>query len=518
MPRVSPARASIVLLLCWQCIAAAADVLVVCPPEFRAALKPWMEHRTRQGHTITLLANAASAEQQRQIIRAEAQRGQPRFLLLMGDIDSIPAHLATAKVTPRYGSEPEIATDNWYADLDDDQVPDLAVGRLTADSPAELSAMVRKIVYYETAANAGRWRQRINFIAGIGGFGGLTDAAIEACAKKFICEGVPAAYQTTMTYASWRSPYCPDPRLFGRTAIERLNEGCLFWVYLGHGHTWGLDRVQVPGGEFSIMELSDVRRIRCMAGAPIALLLSCHSGAFDAPQDCLAEEMLRFEGGPVAVVCGSRLTMPYAMAVLCGEALKECFTQRRETLGEMLLQAKRNSVLRARTDEESQTLDTLAATLNAGSDLTEERREHLHLFNLIGDPLLRLPHPKSITLSTAESAAPGTEFVVTGTCDVDGPCIVELVVPRDRLSFRPTLRRVFEPTNAALAAYQATYQKANDGRLAATQTLAAEGRFSVRLSVPEDARGSLYVRAFVASDRETAHGAAAVRIVPAAGR
>lgn len=517
MPCLSRASIALIALLCWHATAPAADVLVVCPAEFRAALKPWLEHRTRQGHTIAFVPAATTAEEQRRAIRDQTLHDRsPRFLVLVGDADRIPMYLADAKVTVRWGSEPQIATDNWYADLDDDQVPDLAVGRLTADSPAELSSMVRKVIAYETAASAGRWRQRINFVAGLGGFGGLADAAIEACAKKFICDGVPAAYQTTMTYASWRSPYCPDPRLFGRTAIERLNEGCLFWVYLGHGHTWGLDRVQVPGGQFSIMELTDVRRVRCSEGSPIALLLSCHSGAFDAQQDCLAEELLRSESGPVAVVCGSRVTMPYAMAVLCGEALKECFRERRETLGEMLLTAKRSSVLRPRTDEESQSLDTLAATLNRGGDLAEERREHLHLFNLIGDPLLRLPHPKTAIVTAPESAAPGEEFSISGTCDLDGACIVELVVPRDRLTFRPTPRREFEPTNVALSAYQETYQKANDGRLAATQTLAAGGVFSARLTVPAEARGDCHVRIFISSDRDCAHGAAFVRIVPVA--
>jgi hypothetical protein len=224
--------------------------------------------------------------------------------------------------------------------------------------------------------------------------------------------------------------------------------------------------------------------------------------------------MLRSESGPVAVICGSRLTMPYAMAVLCGEALKECFALRRPTLGEMLLHAKRNSILRARTDQESQALDTLATTLNGGSDLVQERQEHLHLFNLIGDPLLRLPHPRSVMLSVPESCNPGDELQISGSCDLDGPCTVELVLPRDRLTFRPVPRQQFQPTNAALAAYQETYRKANDNRLGATQVLSAGGRFSARLPVPADARGEHHVRVFISGDRDCAHGAAAVRIAP----
>lgn len=512
--RFTTALAIALLLLCWHVPLRADEVLVVCREEFRPALQPWLAHRAAQGHRVKFVAAGETADQQRRAIRETAAGGNPTFLLLVGDVDRVPARLVDARVTVKWGSEPEIATDNWYADLDDDDVPELAVGRLSADTPDELAAMVRKIVAYETLASAGTWRRRINFVAGLGGFGGLADAAIEACAKRFICEGVPAAYHTTMTYASWRSPFCPDPRLFGHTALRRLNEGCLFWVYIGHGHAWGLDHVRVPGGEFSILELADLRRVRCSEGQPIALLLSCHAGAFDAPQDCLAEEMLRSEGGPVAAVCGSRVTMPYAMAALCAEAMRECFQQQRQTLGEMLLHAKRNTMLRPRTDEPSKVLDALAAALNPGSDLAEERREHLHLFNLLGDPLLRLPHPKSVELTVSESSAPGEVLRVSGVCDVDGDCTVELVVPRDRLPLRPAPRRQFDATPAVLAQYQETYEQANDGRLAATQTVSAGGLFSAQLAVPADARGACYVRVFVANHRECAQGAAPVRIEP----
>ena len=67
----------------------------------------------------------------------------------------VPAHYATAVVNVRFGSPPEIATDNWYADVDDDRLPDLAVGRLPCDSSAELASMVRKILEYERSVDFG---------------------------------------------------------------------------------------------------------------------------------------------------------------------------------------------------------------------------------------------------------------------------------------------------------------------------------------------------------------------------
>jgi hypothetical protein len=521
---MSPALAS------WLLVALSgvgADVLVVCPHEWRAPIQPWIEHRTRQGHEVALLSNQGTAEEIRGRIRQQAQDGQAKFLLLVGDAGTdagsntpvpsicVPTHLAAAKVNIRFGSEPQIATDNWYADLDDDGVPELAVGRLTADTSAELRTMIDKILAYETRIPAGAWRRRVSFVAGLGGFGALTDAVLEACTKRFITDGVPGCYNTTMTYANWRSPYCPHPADFKQTVIERLNEGCLFWVYIGHGQAHGLDQFAVPGGVYSILESRDLARLQCRQGAPIAFFLSCHTGAYDAPQDCLAEEMLRAPGGPVAVLCGSRMTMPYAMAVLGAEALKECFQNRRATVGEVLLYAKRSSVLGERSQEISRVLDLLAGALNAPGDLAEERREHVKLFNLIGDPLLRIPQPQSVRLRAPSEAAAGTTLAVEGTSGIDGPCLVELVVRRDRLPFTPPARQEFDSSASTRRLYGEVYRRANDTRVAAVETQCVDGVWQAVLSVPKDLRGACLVRALVQGEGDFAMGETALEVTRA---
>jgi hypothetical protein len=524
--RFAPFVRGICLLVLAVQPAAAAEIVVICPGAFRSALEPWVQHRSAQGHSIAIYANSGTSEELRQHIRDQAALPQDpaRFVVLVGDAEpaaatspalrarSVPTHLTEAKVNIRWGSEPHIATDNWYADVDGDQLPDLAIGRLTADTPNELAAIVKKIVDYERQADFGRWRGRINFVAGLGGFGALADAALEAVAKKFITEGVPPAYETTMAYASWRSPYCPDPREFHEVTLQRLNEGSLFWVYIGHGHPHGLDQMQLAGQRYRIFELPDVAKLRCQQGQPIALFLACYTGAFDATRDCLAEEMLRAPGGPVAILSGSRVTMPYAMSVLGSEMLKECFQNHAATVGEVLLAAKRNSILRPRTDDESKSLDLVAATLNTGSDLLEERREHLHLFNLIGDPTLRLPHGGRLRLEAPASAAPGETIEVTGECEIDGTCTIELVVRRDRLTFRPPARR--EPTSGrdALDGYRDVFERANNPRLAATQVDAKQGRFRAQLAVPASATGECHIRAYVQGTTAAALGAANLTI------
>lgn len=524
------------LLLVLSAAPAPVDTVVVCPPGFRQPLAPWIALRERQGRIVAVVPNQGSATAIRERVRRLARSDTLRNVVLIGDVPSdkeqdsaaralsVPAHYAEAKVNIRWGSEPKIVTDNWYADLDDDDVPELAVGRLSADTPEQLAVIVRKIVAYERAIEGavtatgnplsdGLWRRQINLVAGLGGFGALADAALEAAAKSIITDGIPAAYVTSMTQASWHSPYCPPPARFDEAALGRFNEGCLFWVYLGHGHPWALDLVRVPGGEHEIFTLGHVSRLRAEQGPPIALFLACYTAAYDTPRDCLAEELVRAPGGPVAAIGGSRVTMPYAMSVLGIALLKESFQNRRQTLGEVLLHAKRSSVLDARSDDASKRLDAMAALLSpAGSDLAAERHEHLHLFNLLGDPLLTIAHPLPIELRVPAKAARGTTVEIDGQCALDGEALIELAVRRDRLSFQPPARDGYRASPEADEEFSITYRRANDTRLATVQAVVTDGRFRAKLAVPENAWGACHVRVFVQGRGQFAAGAADIEI------
>ena len=497
------------------------DVGVVCPDIYWETLQPWIAHRQRQGHGIVRIANQRTAAELRNAVRAAANKNPLRFLLLVGDTAGrdasleahTPTYFARARVNVLWGSEPEIATDNWFADLDDDQVPDLAVGRLPVDSTGELAALIARIQHYEQHADHGDWRRRVNFIAGIGGFGALADSILEMTTKKFLTSGIPACYDTTMTYASWRSPYCPDPRRFHDTAVERFNEGSLFWVYIGHGQKTHLDHMHVPGRAYPIMDADHVKELKTETGPPIAVFFSCYAGAFDQPRDCLAEEMLRAAGGPVAVLCGSRVTMPYAMGVLADGMLVECFQHRRETLGEVVLHAKRQLARDIPADElqqnsNRQLLEALAAAISPARDkLAEERREHLLLFNLLGDPLLRLPSPDTVVLRCDATLEAGTSCLVRGSSPLPGQCTIELACRRDRTRSIPPVRKRFDGDPNSLSLYDNVYQMVNDSVWVQRTVAIPAGDFELTLDIPHEARGAGHLRAFVQSSNDHALGA-----------
>ena len=544
------------------------DTLVVCPDGFRSALAPWVEFRAAQGHRLAFISPTGSSKQLRADLRALSPGKPPRFIVLVGDangepalpqarrasIDAnrrgakavdVPTHYIDAKINLRWKSEPEIPSDNWYADWDGDQIPDAAIGRIPADSEAELSRMVERIIRYETAPTQGAWRRRVNFVAGMGGFGAWIDGILEAGAKQLVTDKLPAEYASSLTFASWQSAYCPDPRRFCDVTIDRFNEGCLFWVYIGHGNRRWVDFLRVPEHQpYRILTYQEVDRLRAGDCPPIACFFACYTAAFDGQQDCLGEEMLRQPGGPVAVIGGSRVTMPYGMAILGRELLQSCFHADEPTIGEALLSAKRRTMEPAEDDRDSRALlDSLAMLVSPPpADLTAERLEHLHLINLLGDPLMRIQRPQPVVVSALSvDALPISDATVDDAVTVGdgvnrgethsnddardesrlrshlavriaspiaGHCTIELVARRDRLPIAPPRRERFDFAGAALAKFDQTYRAANNLCWQRREReISQPGSLDVDLDAPAEATGPCHIRVFIAGEHQCAAGA-----------
>ena len=492
------------------------NVAVVCPPALLPALVPWIEFRQEQGYQIIQVDGGLSSLDILQAIRRFARTQHLHAVVLVGDADlrmdadpairkhCVPTFMAVSKINPQLGSEAHIATDNPYADIDGDQTPDIPVGRLCVDTPAQLSQLVRKILAYEHLPRSEPWRCKINLAAGVGDFGLLADTLIETTAKRFLVEGIPASYRTTMTYGNWRSPYCPDPRIFREFMLRGVNEGCLFWVYMGHGRPHRLDRFRVGEAIIPVLEASDVPRFKANSGLPIAVLLACYAGAFEQPQECLAERLLQNPDGPVAVIAASRITMPYSMAILGTSLMAGAFEQRLPTIGEIYLAGKQ-ALTTEKGGKHRKLMDSLAKTLSpTKEELPTERLEHQLIFNLLGDPLLEVDYPHPISLAAQRRVAAGENLRLHGTAPISGPCTLELVCRRDRLTFTPSRRKSPENDEQVFNEMTATYHRANDSRWLQRKFNIRAGRFVIDVPVPSLARGPSHVRLFVDNGQDFA--------------
>jgi hypothetical protein len=281
-------------------------------------------------------------------------------------------------------------------------VPNLSIGRIPADSAGELAAVVRKVIRYEQQAEHGPWERCLNIVAGAGGFGAVADALIEAAGRQVIQQVVPPDYDVRHL-AVRGSAGKSDPR---GTIRDQFREGSLAWIYMGHALPTELDRVPNSSGRQSILSVDDVPNLRCGSNSPLAVLVACYAGACDAPRDGLAEELSLAEAGPVAVIAATRVTMPYGNTVFGYELLRACFHDRPQTLGESLRLAQSATLRESNSESLRGSLDALAQGLSPPPiDLAAERAEHVLMYHLLGDPLLRLRIPPAKVAQSVPGAS-----------------------------------------------------------------------------------------------------------------
>ncbi len=492
----------VLLLLLYPTTLLAQDLLVVAPEEFQPALTEWRTHREGQGHTVAVRPPEGDPVAQVKRVHA-ASGGALKFVLLLGDVKRIACTYVPGESIKGWERDPRIANDNQLADLDGDGVPELAVGRLPADSLAEAKTMVSKVVAYERNRDFSTWRRRLNLIAGVGGFGKWADWAMEQATIAVARDVVPAAYDVHATYANRNSSFCPPPSRVAETTLERFNEGALLVAYFGHGSRRRLDRLRFGSERFDIFTEDHAYELKARHGAPIVFFCACSTGHMDGAPDSLAELVIKQPGGPVAVYAASRVSMPYANAILSKELIDELLKV--DTVGEALRDAKRRMMDDDAWDKTRRQIETLAFAYQTPEKRRRERAEHLYLYNLFGDPAMRIPRAAPVEVESPEETAPGARLKVMGRTDVAGEVLVELVAERTPL--------VPQRPDDEDATFAAIYAQANARTKASATTTLNEGRFAVELTVPEDVNtGRYFVRVWVTGAGGAAMGARLVEV------
>ncbi|MDZ4852195.1 MAG: C25 family cysteine peptidase [Pirellulaceae bacterium] len=513
------------------------DIVVVRPASWESALTEWKSHREQQGYRITEVEPAETAEATRERIRNAGESASRcfQFVVLANDApayfdlddlkkrnEKIMTFYVDSKVVKDFGSEPTIATDYPYADYDQDGKIDAAVGRIPANSAKELKDYLAKVVAYETTSSFKAWRREVDVVAGVGGFGAIADSVVEATTRQLLTNDIPQEFRLSMTYASPTSVYCPDPTRFSDAAIDRMNDGGLFWIYLGHGYIDTLDFVPYGNRQYSILDRSSVQQISIASGPPIVVFLACYVGAFDAREPSIAERLLMQPNGPIAIVAGTRVTMPYGMGILGGEMLDQCFRKKCKSIGEILRHAKFNTVGDSKLDTSDRNdaadgrrklLDSLATALSPeGHSIADERIEHTYLFNLLGDPIVQIHHPRPMTIETLEEVTAGTELLIRGHSPIRGKMIVEMTYSRQRIPETAKELKQEKREHDSLERQQAIYEAANHLTIHQIEMPVEAGDFAVNFPVDLNCHGSYVVQATVYGSSTWSAGSTPIRV------
>lgn len=396
--------------------------IVVHPPELGAVASQWGDYRRQSGwsvedldvstlargdQTAPAIATAVQNELRRRFADASKRgvRGGDFAVLLLGpvaDADGQPAIPTWHR--PQHDPDligrdglADIATDLDYQLADDrDDLPDFLLGRVPARNAAEALAALDKVKRYETQAPPGPWRRQLTYLAGEGGFGPI-DTLLERLFIRMVDQIVPYDFDVGMTYANPNSPYCAPPNRFNEIVLDRFSDGALLVNYMGHGQIDRLDRFAVDDQRYDICTIDSLKQLANNGNRmPIALLVACWTGRVDLPANRrgLGEAMLFNRNGPIAVVASTRISHPYANAIVQKAFTQQLCVHRRPTVGAAHLAAMRDLASPDRIDRQLETLaQPIAMAMKWATTPAELRLMHISMYTLLGDPATRIAYP-----------------------------------------------------------------------------------------------------------------------------
>jgi hypothetical protein len=349
----------------------AASYLTIGPLDLLEPLQPLLEWRAAQGLPAMAVPVQAIYDQFsggridpeaiRSFLKYAAQHWavKPQYVLLVGDASYDTLNYLTPQQANRvptflvqtiYGGE--TASDVGFTQLDGDEKPDVAIGRVPARDAEQVRVFAEKTIAYERNAPAGEWRSRVLAVAD------GQESAFRDEAQRFL-DQFTVDYRKTLI-----NPPAGVPQASAEI-VRDLNEGSALVGYFGHGSVtqWGKD---------NLLTVKDGAALQNGARLPVIINMTCLTGLFTHPTvPSLTETLLwKPDGGAVALLAPTSLTLASDQSFL-SKALAQALMQNRAArLGDAFLQAQRD-----------------IPAQDAGT------QDVLRTFLLFGDPALKMVQP-----------------------------------------------------------------------------------------------------------------------------
>jgi hypothetical protein len=524
---------------CWLCVvvfALAAPSLpaqeksnppqwiVVTTPALRDALQPLCERRRSEGMKVivVLTTDVLSPQQlkdgdagplQNHVVELCKKAKGTSYVLLVGAVVpwepavSVPPGRGT---TERMKGQP---SDNAYGSINKDRLPTVAVGRLPASNVEEAKQMVKKTLAFEQDASTGPQRNRCTLI--LGNPGGNGSKAQKAFAEAFMQSLVKERYGrlagspwTMRTVALMDTSPFAVPKNKVREIPERyLQEGQLLSVYMGHSGPWGFSSEGVDYKDeigYSDWNKKDFPGIFFTCGC-----YGCNLPKEKGDSGGYGLGAMRNPRGPVAVIGahGSSHSVAGRFAI---DGLIACITRPTppERLGDYWLGIARE-ISTGKIDPFTFMLFDYGDGSQGKVPLAVQRREHLEMWMLLGDPALKLPlRLPTIRLESNGPVAAGKVLKVRGSVPADFKgTMVSLTLERPMGSSPVNLQPVPKEADKQAEVILANHEQANSLVLQSRDVPVKAGSFEAELAVPDLLPWPrVVVRAFAATKNQSAVG------------
>ncbi|HOU16399.1 MAG TPA: C25 family cysteine peptidase [Candidatus Marinimicrobia bacterium] len=302
----------------------------------------------------------------------------PEYILLVGDADikeerSIPSYFFQSY---SYGA---CASDFWYALIDDDDVPDYAIGRWPCSTIEELEALIDKRLNYTKHNLIGPWNNELLFIAG-------QENVFKNQSENMIQRQISKEYNINRIYVN---PASVGSRFYGGsdTLLYLFNNGITLGNFMGHGGgaVWG-DR--------SLFNSSHIPELENLDRLPFLTSMTCFTGDFTNVTG-LGEMLLLAENGGAIGLWGASSVGWIKNDYLLAKPFYDVIFEPGMTVGKAIQTAK--------IRYQAEAFDYLRLSL-------------IYSYNLIGDPTVGLPFPEQSTLLNLSQTnpAPGDTVILRG--------------------------------------------------------------------------------------------------------
>jgi hypothetical protein len=380
-----------------------------------------------------------------------------------------------------------------------------AIGRLPFSEAAEMRAYVDRLIRYETKPPAHTSRRTLRFVTSEGRFNPIIDKLIEGKFRSVLSRQVPPAYDVEVTYANPRSAFLWPPPELSAKVLQGLNDGALFFTYVGHGFEKGFDTLEVAGERHGILHVRDAAAVAIQHTPPIVFVLACTTAMFDGVHGPgIGEALLERPEGPVAYWGASRVCHPIYNAFV-GQAIASNLGKggALDRIGKILARS------RAEAPGLAAKFGSLLNLFPAVDDVPRHFAEGAQMYTLLGDPALRVAFPKNDigVRATVDTTTRKITVRVTAKLPDDSELALSLETPRNVDHAQP--EPVANPGDpASFATIRENHRRMNDRALARQTAPVKDGTAEVVFELPAglEAKG-LVVKAWCITDGDVHQGA-----------
>ncbi len=250
-----------------------ANYLIISAPDYISSLTPFIDHKISSGYSVDVFSTSETGTTNSAIKDFIQQRydnlsTRPEYILLVGDVDKIPAWVGSGEGTP--------TTDLYYTTLEgSDYFADAFVGRFSVANTQQLQNAIDKTIYMGN--NIATLDKKNVFMASSDNY------TISEGTHNFVIHNYfdPSGYTSLKLYSHTYNATTQQ-------LIDALNDNQIFAIYSGHGS-------ETSWADGPPLSQSQVNALTNTV-YPFVFSFACVTGSYQI-SECFGETWLRTTNG-----------------------------------------------------------------------------------------------------------------------------------------------------------------------------------------------------------------------------